>query len=235
MIYIMPCTVFILFHILNTTEYKRELSPLPQVHCSDNGTLTNTTPTSNIPLEHIPRNRSERAFGLAAIASAALPAIGKLATLAVEELGAYLQRKRNNALKVALQELDREKKRMRNEMHLLEKDFLLYGEFDVNSTRSIIELLDSLDNRTSYLERILQMKVTAWNEKFLLTVNGPAMYSHVLQLYTDNLREKYDTSSVNVLISSRDVIFSDNVVYFYNFFQIFCIPVYCEIAFLVPP
>ena len=35
-----------------------------------------------------------------------LPALGKLATLATEELGAYLQRKRNRALKVALQELD---------------------------------------------------------------------------------------------------------------------------------
>ena len=82
---------------------KRALTPTPGP-LFDNETLTNTTPTSNIPLEHIPRNRSERAFGLAAIASAALPAIGKLATLAVEELGAYLQRKRNKALKVALQE-----------------------------------------------------------------------------------------------------------------------------------
>ena len=169
---------------------KRALTPNPG-SLFDNETLTNSTLTSDIPLDDIPRNRSERAIGLAAIASAALPAIGKLATLAVEELGAYLQRKRNKALKVALQELDREKKQMRNEMHLLEKDFLLYGEFDVNSTMSIIELLDSLDNRTSYLERILQMKVKAWNEKFLLKANGPAMYGHILQLYTDNLREKY--------------------------------------------
>ena len=169
---------------------KRALTPTPGP-LFDNGTLTNTTPTSNIPLEHIPRNRSERAFGLAAIASAALPAIGKLATLAVEELGAYLQRKRNKALKVALQELDRDKRQMRNEMRLLEKDFLLYGEFDVNSTVSIIKLLDSLDNRTSYLEQILKMKVQAWNEKFLSKDTGIAMYSHMLQLYTDNLREKY--------------------------------------------
>ena len=44
----------------------------------------------------------------------------------------------------------------------------------------------------------------------------------------------YECSSVNVLISSRDVIFSDNVVYFYNFSQIFGIFVYREIAFLVP-
>ena len=169
---------------------KRALTPTPG-SLFDNGTLTNSTHTSDIPLDDIPRNRSERAIGLAAIASAALPAIGKLATLAVEELGAYLQRKRNKALKVALQELDREKKQMRNEMHLLQKDFLLYGEFDVNSTVSIIELLDSLDNRTSYLERILKMKLKAWNEKFLMKTNGPAMYGHIMQLYTDNLREKY--------------------------------------------
>ena len=116
---------------------KRALTPTPG-SLVNNGTLTNSTPTSHIPLDDIPRNRSERAIGLAAIASAALPAIGKLATLAVEELGAYLQRKRNKALKVALQELDREKKQMRNEMHLLEKDFLLYGEFDVNSPRCLL-------------------------------------------------------------------------------------------------
>ena len=35
------------------------------------------------------------------------------------------------------------------------------------------------------------MKVQAWNEKFLSKDTGIAMYSHMLQLYTDNLREKY--------------------------------------------
>ena len=181
-------------HPVSHFEYnriqKRALTPTPG-SLLDNETLTNSTHTSDIPLDDIPRNRSERAIGLAAIASAALPAIGKLATLAVEELGAYLQRKRNKALKVALQELDKKVTISRNEMHQLEKDFLLYGEFDINSTVSIIELLDSLDNRTSYLERILEMEVKEWTNKFLDLSNGPTMYSHMLQLYIANLREKY--------------------------------------------
>ena len=59
-------------------------------------------------------------------------------------------------------------------MHQLEKDFLLYGEFDVNSTVSIIKLLDSLDNRTSYLERIVEMEVKAWTDRFLTTAHCPA-------------------------------------------------------------
>ena len=188
----MPCTVYTLFLTLYIEENKRELSPPTPGPLLVNETLINNyTLTSNIPIENISRNRSERAIGLAAIASAALPALGKLATLAIEELGAYLQRKRNRALKVALQELDQKVGMSLNEMHQLEKEFLLYGEYDVNSTMSIIKLLDSLDNRISNLERILEMKIRQWTDRFYDFSSGPAMYSHMFQLYIDNLREKY--------------------------------------------
>ena len=171
-------------------KHKRALTPTPG-SLLDNETLTNFTFSSNLTLHDIPRNRSERAIGLAAIASAALPALGKLATLAIEELGAYLQRKMNRALKVALQELDQKVGMSLNEMHQLEREFLLYGEYNVNLTMSIIKLLDSLDNRTSNLERILEMKIRQWTDRFYDFSSGPAMYSHMFQLYIDNLREKF--------------------------------------------
>ena len=177
-------------HFVYKRKHKRALTSTPG-SLLDNETLTNFTFSSNLTLHDIPRNRSERAICLAAIASAALPALGKLATLAIEELGAYLQRKRNRALKVALQELDQKVGMSLNEMHQLEREFLLYGEYDVNSTMSIIKLLDSLDNRTSNLERILEMKIRQWTDRFYDFSSGPAMYSHMFQLYIDNLREKY--------------------------------------------
>ena len=177
-------------HFVYKRKHKRALTPTPG-SLLDNETLTNFTFSSKLTLHDIPRNRSERAIGLAAIALAALPALGKLATLAIEELGAYLQRKRNRALKVALQELDQKVGMSLNEMHQLEREFLLYGEYDVNSTMSIIKLLDSLDNRTSNLERILEMKIRQWTDRFYDFSSGPAMYSHMFQLYIDNLREKY--------------------------------------------
>ena len=177
-------------HFVYKRKHKRALIPTPG-SLLDNETLTNFTFSSNLTLHDIPRNRSERAIGLAAIASAALPALGKLATLAIEELGAYLQRKRNRALKVALQELDQKVGMSLNEMHQLEREFLLYGEYNVNSTMSIIKLLDSLDNRTSNLERILEMKIRQWTDRFYDFSSGPAMYSHMFQLYIDNLREKF--------------------------------------------
>ena len=52
-----------------------------------------------------------------------------------------------------------------------------------------MKLLDSLYNRTSTLENILEMKETEWNIRFLLSTNGPAVYSHMTQLYIDNLKE----------------------------------------------
>ena len=120
-----------------------------------------------------------------------MPAVGKLATLAVEELGSYLQRKRNNALTKALQLLDQDLIQTRNMMHQLEKDFLLYGEYDINSTQSILKILDNLDNRTSSLEGWLDYNTKVWAEDMVDTVTGPVLYSHLSQLYIQSLREKY--------------------------------------------
>ena len=177
-------------HPVSQFEYKRQqkrsLPPTPG-SLLDNDTLTNTTP--RMKLHDIPRNRSKRLLG--AIVSAALPAVGKLATLAVEQLGAYLQRKRNRALKVAMQEMDRKVGTARNMMHQLEKDFLLYGEYDVNSTQSIMKLLGSLHNRTSSLEKILELKVPTWALSFISGSQGTAMYSHMTQLYMENIKEKH--------------------------------------------
>ena len=177
-------------HPVSQFEYKRQqkrsLPPTPGSLWA-NDTLTNITP--RIKLHDIPRNRSKRLIG--AIVSAALPAVGKLATLAVEQLGAYLQRKRNRALKVAMQEMDRKVGTAMNKMHQLEKDFLLYGEYDVNSTQSIMKLLGSLHNRTSSLEKILELKVPNWAMSFVSGSYGPVMYSHMTQLYLENIKEKH--------------------------------------------
>ena len=138
---------------------------------------------------HIPRNRTERWLG--AVLSAALPAVGKLATIAVEHLGSYLQGRRNKAITKALQKMDRNITLTRNMMHQLEKDFVLYGEYDTNSTVSIVKMLDSLDNRSSTIEKWLEGHSKIWVQNFYETISGPLIYSHLTQLYLASLRERY--------------------------------------------
>ena len=180
-------------HPVSHFEYKRiKKRALSFTHglVLDTDPITNTNSSlKDIPYLNIPRNRSRRLIG--AIVSAALPAIGKLATLAVEELGSYLQKKRNNALTTALQRLDQDLLHTRNMMHQLEQDFLLYGEYDINSTQSILTILENLDDRTSSLEGWLEYNTKEWAESMVDTVTGPVLCSHLSQLYIQSLREKY--------------------------------------------
>ena len=76
-------------------------------------------------------------------------------------------------------------------MHQLEKDFLLYGEYDVNSTQSTINLLGNLNGSTDSLEGWLLYNSRDIAKDMIDTVTGPVLYSHLTQLYIQSLREKY--------------------------------------------
>ena len=136
-----------------------------------------------------PRNRTQR--WLVPAVSASLPAVGKLATIAVEHLGSYLQGRRNKAITKSLEKMDRKITLTRNMMHQLEKDLVLFGEYDTNSTESIIKMLDSLDNRSSTIERWLEGHSVAWVINFYESSNGPLIYSHLTQLYLASLKDRF--------------------------------------------
>ena len=70
-------------HFVYRRKQKRALTPTQGSLLVNETLINNYTLTSNIPIQNISRNRSERAIGLDAIASAALPALGKLVTLAI--------------------------------------------------------------------------------------------------------------------------------------------------------
>ena len=150
------------------SRYKKRALTIPQALLAD-ATHPNK---SRFP------NRKKRF--ITAIASALLPAAGKLVTLAVEELGGYLQRKRNKALNKALEQLEFRVDLTQNMMHQLEEDFLLFGEFEINSTESIVKTFQSLDGRTSTLEQWLLGEDKRMTSGYVNHLHGPTLYSHQL-------------------------------------------------------
>ena len=168
------------------------LSPVSVSRYTKRALPQNKALLANASLQY-PRPRStyrKRRF-IAALGAALLPAAGKLVTIAVEELGGYLQRKRNKALTKALEQLDIRVTLTHNMMHQLEKDFLLFGEYELNSTESIIKTFQSLDSRTSTLEQWLLGEDMTMLQGYLTHLHGPTLYSHQLQLYLNSLQEKY--------------------------------------------
>ena len=123
------------------------------------------------------------------ILSLLMPAIGGLATIAVESPGSYLQKKRVKALNKAMTALD--SPHVKNVLMALEKDFLMYGDYDVATTESIIKTMHSLWNRTDLLERVVTGQDKEMMDYFLEIHRGRSLFSYQLHLYVQTLKEKH--------------------------------------------
>ena len=95
------------------------------------------------------KNRNKRGF------EAFLPLIGKIATIAAEALGSYLQKKRQRTMIKAVNEMQSERFLTSNELYKLEKDFLMYGQYDVQTTDGVIHVLQNFNKRTAYLKNMI--------------------------------------------------------------------------------
>ena len=112
-----------------------------------------------------------------------LPLIGKIATIAVEALGSHLQKKRKRAMAKAVTELQNKNFLTKNQLYQLEKDFLMYGNYNIQTTDGIIKLRGNLNNRTAFLEEMLNGKIKGVMDKYLKETSGYEIYSHQLNLY----------------------------------------------------
>ena len=120
-----------------------------------------------------------------------LPLIGKIATIAAEALGSHLQRKRQKAMIKAVNEMQSKRFLTRNELHKLEKDFLMYGEYDVQTTDGVIHVLQNLNNRTAYLESMINGQNINAMLQYISDSRGIEIYSHQVNLYVQAMRERY--------------------------------------------
>ena len=120
-----------------------------------------------------------------------LPVLGKVATIAVEALGSYLQNKRNKAIAKALEAIQSGRFLERNHLYNLEKDFVMYGEYEVQSTDGLIKLLSNLNNRTVSLENMLNGKFKQVTDRYLENYRGTEIYTHQVSMYVQAMTERY--------------------------------------------
>ena len=96
--------------------------------------------------------RGERSF------AAFVPALAGLATIAIESIGAFLQKKRNNALERGLKAIKSDQDLAWNSIKQLEDDFLLYGKYNLDSLEKIIHTVNHLGDRVHQMEGLLMGK-----------------------------------------------------------------------------
>ena len=134
-------------------------------------------------------NASREKRGILGIA---LPFVGKLATIAIEALGSHLQRKRRRALAKALEKMQSKQFLTKNQLFKIKQDFLMFGDYEVQTTDGMIKLLRNLNNRTVNLEDMLSGKDSRLAGLYLnLNLRGTQIFTHQVNMYVQAMRERY--------------------------------------------
>ena len=90
--------------------------------------------------------------------AAFIPALAGLATIAVESIGSFLQKKCNTALSKGLNAIKSDQSLAWNSIKQLEDDFLLYGKYNLDSLEKIIHTVNHLGERVHRMEELLMGK-----------------------------------------------------------------------------
>ena len=124
--------------------------------------------------------------------SALFPAIAGLATIAVESLNSFLQRKRNKAMASGLMAIKEDQTLAWNSLKQLENDFLMYGKYNVAQLQDIVSTVNGLQYRTMQLEKLLTGKdmYTLQMAHMLTDVSGRMTFIHKMNLYVHSVLER---------------------------------------------
>ena len=123
---------------------------------------------------------------------ALLPALASLATIAVESLNSFLQKRLNKAMAPGLSALRHDQMLAWNSLRQLETDFLLYGKYNVEKLQDIVRTVNSLWNRTLSIERLLtgQDMHTLQVAHMAPDVIRRMTFIHKLNLYVHSVLER---------------------------------------------
>ena len=120
------------------------------------------------------------------------PAIAGLATIAVESLNSFLQRKRNKAMASGLMAIKEDQALAWNSLKQLENDFLMYGKYNVAQLQDIVSTVNGLQSRTMQLEKLLTGKdlFTLQVAHIQSDISGRMTFIHKMNLYVHSVLER---------------------------------------------
>ena len=123
--------------------------------------------------------------------TAFIPALAGLATIAVESIGSFLQKKRNTALSKGLNAIKSDQSLAWNSIKQLEDDFLLYGKYNLDSLEKIIHTVNHLGERVHRIEELLMGKDNSVATQQFLHANsiGRLLFAHKLNIYLTSVQE----------------------------------------------
>ena len=126
--------------------------------------------------------RERRDFG-----SLLIKAIPGLITLAIESVGSYIKGKQQQRINTTVEELRNDDNKIRNDLRQHRNELLMYGRYNLNSLRGVINTINALHDRQMYYERAVRQRDFNFRRSDMDAVN----YNFDTMMYLDNVREEH--------------------------------------------
>ena len=125
--------------------------------------------------------RERRGFG-----SLLVKAIPGLITLTIESVSSYIKGKQQQTINTAVEELRNDDK-IRNDLRQHRNELLMYGRYNLNSLRGVLNTINVLHDRQTYYERAVRQKDFNFRRSDMDAVN----YNFDTMMCLENAREEH--------------------------------------------
>ena len=141
--------------------------------------------------------RERRGFG--SILAKAIPG---LITLAVESVSSYIKGRQQQRMNTAVTRLRNDDNKIRNDLKQHKNELLMYGRYNLNSLKSIVNTINALHDRQSYYEWAVKQRDFNFRKSDIDAVN----YNFDTMMYLSNVREEHVVTYKEAVKAARDFL-----------------------------
>ena len=141
--------------------------------------------------------RERRGFG-----SLLVQAIPGLITLAIESVSSYMKGRQQQKINTTADALRRDDRKIKNDLRQHRNELLMYGKYNLNSLKGVINTINALHDRQTYYERAVRQKDFNFRKSDMDAVN----YNFDTLMYLDNAREEHVVTYREAEKAARDFL-----------------------------
>ena len=129
-------------------------------------------------------------------------AIPGLITLAIESASSYIKGRQQQKINTTVEALRNDDNKIRNDLRQHRNELLIYGRYNLNSLRGVINTINALHDRQTYYKRAVRQRDFNFRRSDMDTVN----YNFDTMMYLDNAREEHVVTCREAVKAARDFL-----------------------------
>ena len=117
-------------------------------------------------------------------------------------MSSYIKGKQQQRINTTVEELRNDDNKIRNDLRQHRNELLMYGRYNLNSLRGVINTINALHDRQTYFERAVKQRDFNFRKSDMDTVN----YNFDTMMYLKNAREEHVVTYREAVKAARDFL-----------------------------